>query len=208
MPNITDAQAVAQMSQETLFSVAERLLNKVPNNEEAKARIHGRLFSVKQEIDKFVAEASKDRIAELEAQLAQLCAEGEDAQDEYVEASNKETVVRKADAMRQNRYAAAARALANFKNTPLPEFHTNKHLLKRLDDISRAQAELDNALAELEANPNAIPTVVFIKKQAHLKVDALVAKVRAVRRELSALKGEDAPQTASVDSDTGLGGMR
>jgi hypothetical protein len=199
-------QAVANTARESLAWIVSKRLELIPEDKHIEVMtLAAKLDNV---IAKFEAEGKVIRIAELEAELTQLCEDGEKAKAEYVEASNNETTVRRADAMRQNRHSAAIRALSNLKNTPLPEFHTNKHLLKRLDAIATAQAELDDALADMVKHPNAIPGAVQAKRLAKLKVDSLIAKVRAVRRELASLKGEDAPQTAASDSGTGLGGLR
>jgi hypothetical protein len=204
------ASQVANVANETLFSVAERELNRVPGNDEAKARIYGRLFSVKQEIDKFVAEASKDRIVELEAELAQVCEYGERAEQEFQSAKNKELVVRNAENKRIERYNAATKALSNLKDAPLPTFHTNKDVTRKLERIADAQAEVDAALQDMNANPLAIPTVVQAKIAAETKVNTLAAKARGLRHELSALKGEDAHSNTGQQHSfaTGLGGLR
>jgi exoribonuclease R len=198
------SQAVANTARESLAWIVSNRLALVPEDR------HIEVMTLASQLDnliaKFEKEGKAERIVALEAELAQVCEDGEKAEQEFVNAKNKELIVRNADNKRLERYNAATKALDKLKNEPLPTFHTNKHITRKIERIADAQAEIDAALADMSAHPLAIPTVVQAKQQAEYRVNELAARARGLRRELASLKGEDAHTTGQQRSSVGLVG--
>lgn len=208
--HIVGTRTAAQLAQDTLFSVVQRELAKAHGADVARQDILNRTWELQQAIDAFVAEANKDRIIALEAELETVCAEGEQAEKDFLKAKNEELVVRNAEEKRIARYNAATKSFNNAKNADLGAFHTNKHIVRKLERIADAQTEVDAALADMNANPLAIPQAVQAKMDAEQRLNTLAARARGLRRELAALRGEpvDATGASAGHSATGLGGLQ
>jgi hypothetical protein len=203
---IVGKQKVTEDASEELIAVVRRELAKFPgNNNEAKQVIRQRALELTQLIEKFVAEGSKERIATIEAELAEVCADGERSEQEFQSLKNEELRVRNAENERIERYNRATKNLNNVTNDPLTTFHTNKDVKRKLERIADAQGEVDAAQADFAKHPLAIPTIVNAKIAAEVKMNTLAAKARSLRKELASLRCEDAHSTGQQRSGTGLG---
>ena len=204
--NIVGNREVANAARQSLAWIVSQRLALIPEER------HIEVMTLASKLDNLISKFEKDgvaeRIAELEAELEQVNVDGEKAEEDFITASNNETAVRNAEAQRLNKYNAATRNLSNIKNEPLPTFHNNKHVIRKLERIADAQAEVDAALADMNAHPLAIPTAVQAKQQAETKVNTLAARARAIHRELAALRGESVDATGQQHSSVGLGGLR
>jgi exoribonuclease R len=127
-------------------------------------------------IRKFEQESVVERVVALEAELDTVCVNGEKAERDFQSAKNKELSARNSEQRRIDRYNAATRNLNNAKNEPLGSFHTNKDVTRKLGRIANAQAEVESAMADMQAHPMAIPQVVNEKAAAEERVNTLAGK--------------------------------
>lgn len=203
----TQQQQVAPDASEVLFAVVQRELAKFPgNNSDQKQVIKQRTLELSQLLEEFAANGVAERIPALEAELEQVVADGKAAEAALLQAKDNELVVTNAEAKRLERYDRATRNLNNAKNEALPDFHTNADVKRKFARITEAQIEVEAALDDMNAHPLSVPSAVQAKNAAAASLDQLQQKVRALRRELAALKGEDTHTTGQQRSNLGLAG--
>lgn len=200
--HVAGTREVSNATSPSFAWLVSQRLNKMPE------QYHGEAIQKASVLDNFIAKCEKEgaaiRISELEAELEQINVDGEAAEAEFQKAKDRELIIRNAEEKRLTRYNNATRNLNNIKNEPLPTFHTNKHVTRKLERIANAQDELDAALADMNNNGYAIPNAVQVKITAETKLNTLAARARAIHRELSTLRGEDTHATGQQRSSIGL----
>lgn len=139
-----------------------------------------------------------------EAELAQVCEAGRNAEAAFIESKSNELRVRNEDAQRSNAYNAASRKLANVTNAPLPHFYTNADAAAKLEAIAQAQQELDAVQAENAVHPLAIPQAVQAVQAAERKLSELIAREKELRDSIATLRGEPVQATNATTRFNGL----
>lgn len=164
----------------------------------------GKAKLLQDEMLAYMQRSQTSRIAELESNIVEASEQGRIAEQELAAANAGVMNARVGEANRENAYNAAMLALNTAKGSPLPRFYTNADVKAKDEAIARAQEAVEAALADMSANPLAIPQAIERQKNAQRKVMALAARVDEYRRELTALGGAKAQTTGYLQSATGL----
>jgi hypothetical protein len=196
-------QAVAAT---TLIScgLAQRFINAPDDGTGTIGRILGGLQRIEAEMLAYIQRGQTNRIAELQANIAEVCEQGRIAEQELAAANAGVMNARIGDANRENAYNTASMKLKTAQTTPLPRFYNAHDEAMKAEAILLAQAELDGALADMQMHPMAIPSAIQREQEAKRKVQALSARVAAYRAELVTLTGKAAQPTGTVPNGTGL----
>ena len=179
-------------------------LTECDNSTGEVSRLYGQWVQFKTRVLKLIADNTVQRIGQLQSELEQVCEQGRRQQQVFINAKNNEVMVRNEDLQRNNAHALASRELNNAVNATLPAFYSNRDAERKLERIAAAQVRLDAILADMNANPLAVPRAVNAKQQAELALSDLQARERSIRREIAALTGEQSHSVGTSASDVGL----
>ena len=169
-------------------------------------KILGKLKALQDSMLGYMGENNRLRIAELEAELVEVCQQGRIAEAELATANNGVLIARQTNAALENNYNLAQRDLQIAKDAKLPRFYNKHDEDAKARKVAIAEVALNKALDDMAQNPLGVPTAMQRKQEAERKVMALAAREAGYRRELATLTGKAAQPTGNAQNATGLAG--